>query len=255
MDALTVNPKQALLALVLALGSGAALASSGGEGGLPLQPARYDLENVPSLQRGAKYFVNYCLGCHSLNYVRYQRLGQDLGISDGQIKDLLFTAEKPTEMMRIAMPPLDAERWFGRAPPDLSLTARARGGDWIFNYLRSFYLDAKRPFGVNNALLPNASMPHVLAELQGYQRAVFKLEAAVGGGEHEVLAGFETVTPGKLSADEYDSVARDLANFLVYVSEPAQLKRMHLGFGVLFFLAVFFLLAYFLKREYWNDVH
>ena len=254
MDAMTRKTRQALLALALAFASGAALAS-GGSGGLELPPARYDLENTPSLQRGAKYFVNYCLGCHSLNYVRYQRLGQDLGISDAQIDDLLFTAEKSTEMMRIAMPALDAERWFGRTPPDLSLTARARGGDWIFNYLRTFYLDPKRPFGVNNALLPTASMPHVLAELQGYQRAVYELETDVLGNDHEVLKRFEPVTPGKLSAAEYDAVARDLANFLVYVSEPAQLQRMHLGFGVLFFLAVFFLLAYFLKREYWNDVH
>ena len=255
MDAMTLKTKQALMALALAITSGAALASGGGGGALELPPSRYDLENVPSLQRGAKYFVNYCLGCHSLNYVRYQRLGQDLGISDAQIEGLLFTAEKPTEMMRIAMPGLDAERWFGRTPPDLSLTARARGGDWIFNYLRTFYVDPKRPFGVNNALLPNASMPHVLAELQGYQRAVFELETDVLGNDHEVLKGFEMVTPGRLEPEEYDSVARDLANFLVYVSEPAQLKRMHLGFGVLFFLAVFFLLAYFLKREYWNDVH
>jgi len=253
MDTITVNTKRVLLALVLAAVAGVALASGGGGEGA--QPARYDLENVPSLQRGAKYFVNYCLGCHSLNYVRYQRLGQDLGISDAQIKDLLFTADKPTEMMRIAMPGPDAERWFGRAPPDLSLTARARGGDWIFNYLRSFYLDPKRPFGVNNTQLPNAAMPHVLAELQGYQRAVFELETDVLGNDHEVLKGFEMVTPGTLSTVEYDGVARDLANFLVYVSEPAQLQRMHLGFGVLFFLAVFFLLAYFLKREYWNDVH
>lgn len=247
-----MRPARILFAL-LALGAAGAASAAGA--GYPLQKAHTDVSSLESLQRGARNFVNYCLGCHSLNYVRYQRLGHDLGISDEQIKDLLFTAEKPTEMMRIAMPPLDAERWFGRTPPDLSLTARARGGDWIFNYLRTFYLDPKRPFGVNNALLPNASMPHVLAELQGYQRAVFELETDVLGNDHEVLKGFEMVTPGKLSAQEYDGVARDLANFLVYVSEPAQLQRMHLGFGVLFFLAVFFLLAYFLKREYWNDVH
>jgi len=179
--------------------------------------------------------------------VRYQRLGQDLGISDAQIKTLLFTAEKPTEMMRITMPGADAERWFGRTPPDLSLTARARGGDWIFNYLRTFYLDPKRPTGVNNVLLPNAAMPHVLAELQGYQKATLD--------EHGKVVALEPESAGKLSTTEYDGVARDLANFLVYVSEPAQLQRMHLGFGVLFFLAVFFLLTYFLKREYWKEVH
>jgi ubiquinol-cytochrome c reductase cytochrome c1 subunit len=246
MDTIALFARRALLALVLAGVASAALASEGG-GAVGNDPSRYDLENMKSLQRGSKYFVNYCLGCHSLNYVRYQRLGQDLGISDEQIKDLLFTADKPTEMMRIAMPGADAERWFGRTPPDLSLTARARGGDWIFNYLRTFYLDPKRPFGVNNVKLPNASMPHVLAELQGYQTATLD--------EHGNVMHLELTAPGKLSPTEYDAVARDLANFLVYVSEPAQLQRMHLGFGVLFFLAVFFLLAYFLKREFWKDVH
>lgn len=219
------------------------------------EPSGYDLENQPSLQRGAKYFVNYCLGCHSLNYVRYQRVGADLGIGDEQMASLLFTAEKPTAMMTIAMDRYDGERWFGRSPPDLSLTARARGGDWIYNYLRSFYLDPKRPFGVNNLMLPGASMPHVLAELQGYQQAEFRAEFDIFGAEHQVFDRFVPVTQGKLSAEEYDALARDVANFLVYVSEPAQLKRMHLGFGVLFFLAVLFLLAFFLKREYWKDVH
>jgi ubiquinol-cytochrome c reductase cytochrome c1 subunit len=235
-----------LLAIALALTSGLALAS-GGAGGPGVEPSGYDLENTKSLQRGAKYYINYCLGCHSLDYVRYQRLGQDLAISDEQLGALLFTAEKPTEMMTIAMPDADAERWFGRTPPDLSLTARARGGDWIFNYLRTFYLDSTRPTGVNNLMLPNASMPHVLADLQGYRSAVLD--------EAGHVAGFEQATAGELTAEEYDGVARDLANFLVYVSEPAQLKRMHLGFGVLFFLAVFFLLAFLLKREYWKDVH
>lgn len=239
------------LAAALALATGPALAA----GGAALEPAGYDLENQPSLQRGAKYFVNYCLGCHSLNYVRYQRVGADLGIGDEQLRSLLFTAEKPTAMMSIAMDRYDGERWFGVSPPDLSLTARARGGDWIYNYLRSFYLDGKRPFGVNNVLLPGSSMPHVLAELQGYQRVEYKAQFDLLGNEQQVFDKFVPVTEGKLKPEEYDAVARDLANFLVYVSEPAQLKRMHLGFGVLFFLAVLFLLSYFLKREYWKDVH
>ena len=239
------------LAAALSLATGPALAS----GGTALEPAGYDLENQPSLQRGAKYYVNYCLGCHSLNYVRYQRVGADLGITEEQLSALLFTADKPTGMMRIALDYYDGERWFGRSPPDLSLTARARGGDWIYNYLRSFYLDPKRPFGVNNVLLPGSSMPHVLAELQGYQKVEYKAEFDLLGNEQQVFDKFVPVTEGKLKPAEYDAVARDLANFLVYVSEPAQLKRMHLGFGVLFFLAVLFLLSYFLKREYWKDVH
>lgn len=239
------------LAAALAFAAAPALASSA----TALAPAGYDLENQPSLQRGAKYYVNYCLGCHSLNYVRYNRVGADLGIGDEQLRSLMFTADKPTGMMRIAMDRYDGERWFGRSPPDLSLTARARGGDWIYNYLRSFYLDPKRPFGVNNVLLPGASMPHVLAELQGYQRAEYRAEFDLLGNEQQVFDKFVPVSEGKLDRAEYDAVARDLANFLVYVSEPAQLKRMHLGFGVLFFLAVLFLLSYFLKREYWKDVH
>lgn len=239
------------LVAAAALATGPALAAGGGA----LPPAGYDLENQPSLQRGAKYYVNYCLGCHSLNYVRYNRVGADLGIGDEQMRSLLFTADKPTAMMTIAMDRYDGERWFGRSPPDLSLTARARGGDWIYNYLRSFYLDPRRPFGVNNVLLPGASMPHVLAELQGYQKAEYKAEFDLLGNERQVFDKFVPVTEGKLKPAEYDAVARDLANFLVYVSEPAQLKRMHLGFGVLFFLAVLFLLSYFLKREYWKDVH
>jgi len=244
----------------LGLGLAAALAllsapAATAAGGAALAPSGYDLENRPSLQRGAKYYVNYCLGCHSLNYVRYQRVGADLGIGDEQLKALMFTAEKPTGMMRIAMGRYDGERWFGQSPPDMSLTARARGGDWIYHYLRSFYLDPKRPFGVNNVLLPGASMPHVLADLQGYQRAEYRTEFDLLGNETQVFDRFVPVTEGELSPAEYDAVARDIANFLVYVSEPAQLKRMHLGFGVLFFLAVLFLLAYFLKREYWKDVH
>lgn len=239
------------LVAAVALATGPALAAGGGA----LQPSGHDLENQPSLQRGAKYYVNYCLGCHSLNYVRYNRVGADLGIGDEQMRSLLFTADKPTAMMTIAMDRYDGERWFGRSPPDLSLTARARGGDWIYNYLRSFYLDPKRPFGVNNVLLPGASMPHVLAELQGYQKAEYRAEFDLLGNEQQVFDRFVPVTEGKLKPAEYDALARDLANFLVYVSEPAQMKRMHLGFGVLFFLAVLFLLSYFLKREYWKDVH
>lgn len=242
------------LGLVAALAFAAAPAAHA-QSAAGLEPAGYDLENQPSLQRGAKYFVNYCLGCHSLNYLRYQRVGADLGIGDEQLRSLLFTADKPTAMMKIAMDRYDGERWFGVSPPDLSLTARARGGDWIYNYLRSFYLDDKRPFGVNNLLLRGTSMPHVLAELQGYHKAEFRSEFDLFGNEHQVFDKFVPVTEGKLSAAEYDAVARDLANFLVYVSEPAQLKRMHLGFGVLFFLAVLFLLSYFLKQEYWKDVH
>ncbi|HWP94836.1 MAG TPA: cytochrome c1 [Gammaproteobacteria bacterium] len=245
--------KKTIAALLSMLFAGPALAAGAG---VPLMKAGNDVGNEASLQRGAKYFVNYCLGCHSLKYVRYSRLASDLGMRETQLmQNLMFTADKPGEMMEIAMQPADAERWFGAAPPDLSLTARARGEDWIYTYLQTFYLDEKRPFGVNNLILPNASMPHVLGELQGYRRAVFRTETDAEGNVHEVFERFETVVPGKLSPEEYDQVVRDIVNFLDYVAEPVQLERRNIGIGVLAFLLVFFLFAYFLKREYWKDVH
>lgn len=214
------------------------------------------LANTASLQRGAKYFVNYCLGCHSLKYVRYSSLVEDLGITEEQLmKNLMFTAEKPTEMMNAVMEPADSERWFGVTPPDLSLTARSRGTDWIYTYLRSFYLDDSRPIGVNNTVLPNASMPHVLAPLQGYQQAVFEDVVDADGNHHETFVRFDPPTGGALEPAEYDDVVRDIVNFLEYVAEPVKLKRQAVGMGVLAFLLVFLLFAFFLKREYWKDIH
>lgn len=240
--------------LLLALSPMAVMAAAGGA---KLDAANNDLSNTASLQRGSKYFVNYCLGCHSLQYVRYNRLAEDLELTEAQVmKNLAFTAEKPTEMMEIAMPADDAKRWFGGvAPPDLSLTARSRGADWIYTYLRSFYIDESRPFGVNNTVLKGASMPHVLAPLQGYRKAVYETETDAQGNKHEVFKGFEQVTEGTLTEEEYDQVVRDITNFLDYVGEPVQLERRSLGIGVLAFLLVFLLFAYFLKREYWKDVH
>lgn len=248
--------KKLIATFILALLPAAAGAAGGEAGGPYWEPANNDVSNVRSLQRGAKYYVNYCLGCHSLKYVRWSSLLDDLHITEEQLIDnLLFGAEKPTEMMTIAMQPADAERWFGIAPPDLTLTARARGNDWIYNYLRTFYLDESRPTGVNNLVLPNASMPHVLAPLQGYQAAHFRTEKDARGNSHKVFEGFATVQQGRLSAEEYDQVVRDIVNFLDYVSEPVQVDRVQVGIGVLAFLLVFFLFAYFLKREYWKDVH
>lgn len=232
----------------------AAVSAAGG--GAALDAANNDLSNTASLQRGAKYFVNYCLGCHSLQYVRYNSLMEDLDLTEEQVmQNLAFTAEKPTEMMTIAMDSDDAERWFGVAPPDLSLTARSRGADWIYTYLRSFYLDESRPFGVNNSLLKGASMPHVLAPLQGYRKIVYETETDASGNEHQVFKGFEQVTEGELTEQEYNQVVRDITNFLDYVGEPVQLERRSLGIGVLAFLIIFFLFAYFLKREIWKDLH
>jgi ubiquinol-cytochrome c reductase cytochrome c1 subunit len=218
--------------------------------------AHVDLHNEASLQRGAKYFVNYCLGCHSARYVRYSRVGQDLGIDPQQLStNLMFTADKPQQTMEIAMPPADAKRWFGRTPPDLSLVARSRGGDWIYNYLRTFYLDDSKPWGVNNLTLPNAAMPHVLWELQGLQRAVFREEKDAQGHPHSVFERFEPATAGSLTQAQYDAVVRDIVAFLTYVGEPGQLERRHLGLSVLAYLGVLFVIAYALKKEYWKDVH
>lgn len=216
--------------------------------------ANNDVSNLASLQRGARDFVNYCMGCHSAKYVRYNRLGQDLQISDEQlIKNLMFAAQKPQDPMTIAMRPDDAKRWFGVAPPDLSLIARNRGTDYLYNFLRGFYLDPTRPTGVNNVMLPNAAMPDVLWELQGLQEAVFAEESS-GGVSEKVFKGFRQVTPGKLPPEEYDRFVRDIVNFLDYIGEPMQLERQRLGLWVLVFLLVFGILAYLLKQEIWKDV-
>lgn len=221
---------------------------------VPTERAHNDVSNVASLQRGARNFVNYCMGCHSAQYVRYNRLGADLQVSEQQlISNLMFAADKPTETMTIAMRPDDAQRWFGQAPPDLSLIARSKGPNYLYGFLHSFYLDSSRPTGVNNLLLPNAAMPHVLWELQGLQQAVFA-EELHGGRSEKVFKEFKHVTPGKLSPEEYDQFTRDLVNFLSYMGEPMQLERERLGVWVLAFLLVFGILAYLLKQEIWKDV-
>ena len=228
--------------------------AQGAEGPAMQARANNDVGNVASLQRGVRNFVNYCMGCHSAKYVRYNRLAEDLGITEEElIENLMFAAEKPHETMETAMPSADAERWFGQAPPDLSLIARSRGTDYLFNFLRSFYMDETRPTGVNNIMLPNASMPHVLWELQGMQRAVFE-SAEIDGVPREVFKGFEQVRPGKLSAEEYDAFVRDLVNFLDYIGEPIQLQRQRLGILVIAFLVFFGILSYLLKQEIWKDV-
>jgi ubiquinol-cytochrome c reductase cytochrome c1 subunit len=215
-----------------------------------LEAANNDVGNIASLQRGARNFVNFCMGCHSAQYVRYNRLAEDIGISEDQlVNNLMFAADKPFETMRIAMPPADAARWFGQAPPDLSLIARSRGTDYVYTFLKTFYLDDQRPGGVNNLVLPGASMPHVLWELQGLQRLVVTEDEA-----GHAVNSLEQVTTGSMSAEEYDQFVRDLVNFLDYISEPVQLERQRLGIWVLVFLLVFGLFAYLLKGEIWKDV-
>lgn len=214
-----------------------------------------DVSNIGSLQRGAKIFVNYCMGCHSAKYVRYNRLARDLGITEDQlVNNLMFLGGKPFDTMQNAMPAADAERWFGVAPPDLSLVARSRGTDFLWAFMKSFYIDDSRPTGVNNLAMDNVAMPHVLWELQGMQRAIFDERTRADGSSEVVFAGFEVVTPGSLSAEEYDQFVRDLVNFLEYIGEPVQLERRRLGVWVLLFLFVFGLFAYALKNEIWKDV-
>lgn len=230
----------------------AAVSAAGGGG---LQSAPVDLTNKASLQRGAKYFVNYCMGCHSAKYVRYKRVAKDLGIPESIAEDKLkFTEGKLSERMTNAMRPADGEQWFGAAPPDLSLVTRHRGPDWVYTFLKSFYLDESTVTGANNRVLENASMPHVLWRLQGWRKPVYET-VTENGEEHERFSGYEQVTEGTLTPEEYDQVVTDLVNYLTYMGEPVRLKRQRIGFWVLGFLAVLFVLAYLLKREYWKDVH
>lgn len=236
------------IALILMLGIISPAWGAGG--GVALDHMKPDVSNTGSLQRGASHFVNYCMGCHSAKYVRYNRLARDLQISEEQLIDnLMFTGGKPHDTMQIAMPAADAERWFGAPAPDLSLIARSRGADYLYTFLRSFYIDESRPTGFNNLVLESVAMPNVVWQLQGTQRAAF-----VEGEHGTEFRGFEPVSEGSLSTEEYDRFVFDLVNFLVYVGEPAQLQRRQLGIWVLIFLLVFGLLSYALKREIWSDI-
>lgn len=241
--------KKSLILMVLALVP-AFVHAAGGEG-VKLDPVSIDLDDKVSLQRGARVFVNYCLSCHSAGYMRYNRMARDLEIPEQVVKDqMLFAADKIGDLMKAVMPRDDAKDWFGVAPPDLTLVARSRGPEWIYTYMRGFYLDEKTPSGWNNIVFPNVAMPHVLYEWQGLQRAKFEEVDGV-----KTFAGFELVKPGTKTPEEYDRLMRDLTNFFVYLGEPAKLVRYQLGWWVLAFLVVFFIVAYLLKKEYWKDVH
>ena len=224
--------------------------------GVKLDAAHVNLSNTASLQRGAKFFVNYCMGCHSAQYVRYNRVGQDLGLSDPQLESyLMFAGGKVTDTMMSAMPQADATKWFSVAPPDLSLESRIRGSDWIYTYLKSFYLDPKSATGVNNTVFPHVAMPDVLWELRGTQKAIFKTVKNPDGSTYQVFDHFEQVSPGKMTPQEFDKADRDITSFLAYMGDPVELWSESLGFRVIGFLIVFFVLAYLLKREIWKKVH
>ena len=233
------------LAFGLLVGSTSVLAAEGPE----LPKAGNNISDQASLQRGAKLFFNYCVGCHSIKFMRYSRIGEDLGLTEQEVmQNLNFTGVNYGQTIESHMPPEDAAKWFGKAPPDLSLEVRAKTADWVNAYLNSFYLDPSRPVGWNNTVFPNASMPNPLWELQGIQTAVRK----DGSEEVEKL---ELSKSGTMTPEQYQQATRDLTNFLEYVSEPAALQRKHYGIWVLLFLAGFTLLAYMLKKEYWKDVH
>jgi len=244
--------KKLLIALVafvpsLVFASGAAV---------HLDKANYDLTDKASLQNGAKLFMNYCSACHSTAHQRYQRVATDLGIPDELMKEnLIFTDSKIGELMKNSMDKKDAAKWFGNAPLDLTLEARVRGADWIYTYLRSFYKDPTRPFGVNNAVFKDVAMPHVLEELQGIPTAVFETTVDADGVEHHEIIALESNEGGEMSSDEYDQAVLDLVNFLVYSGEPNKLERQNLGFWVIGFLIILFVLSYLLKKEYWRDIH
>jgi ubiquinol-cytochrome c reductase cytochrome c1 subunit len=245
--------KNRLLALLwVGLLAGSSSVWAAGYSG-PLDRARVDVSDQGSLQRGAHLFFNYCMGCHSLEHMRYNRVARDLGLTEAQVVDsFIFLTDEdgekvgPGSLMVNAMPEVYGAEAFGRAPPDLTMVSRVRGNDWLYTFLRSFYLDDKRPLGVNNTVYSNVGMPHVLWELQGWQS-----KSVADDGSTRL----QLVESGQLSGPEYDKAIRDLVGFLSYIGEPVQLQRQRLGIYVMLFLLVFTGLAYLLKKEYWRDIH
>lgn len=224
-------------------------------GGVHLDKANNDLSDKDSLKRGFNSYVNYCLGCHQLQYQRYNRTFADLGIDEKEgVAKYMYTGVNKGDHITNTMPKKEAAKWFGNAPPDLTLEARLRSPDWIYTYLRSFYIDKERPFGVNNAVFKDVAMPHVLQNLQGVATLNSKKEVNEHGEEH-VVSHLTPAQGGNLTVEEYDNFVRDLTNFLEYVGEPNKLERKALGVKVLIFLFIFFIIAYLLKKEYWKDVH
>ncbi len=255
-----------LLGLVMLL-PGAVWAA---ESAYPMEPMEPDLKNLPSLQNGLRLYANYCIGCHSLKFQRYQRTAQDLGIpEDVMLEQVVFTGQKIGEQMVTAMDPEGAKNWFGAPPPDLTMVARVRSPEWIYNYLKTFYLDETRPLGVNNKVFPNVGMPHVLMELQGVQRSacVQVPKIAENGGEmRDPLEPGRRITEekcgqlvvdegtGAYTPEEYDQAMYDISNFLYYVGEPSRLDRHRIGIYVLLFIVILYVFTWLLGREYHKAV-
>ena len=230
-------------------------------GGAHLYKAPIDINDKESLRRGAKAFGDYCYSCHAASFMRFNRIAKDLEMDEEAVREMLIHTRgkkgDPTkigELMQVSMTDDYAKNAFGTAVPDLSLSARARGADWVYTYLRSFYVDSYRPTGFNNTVFPDVGMPNVLWRLQGLQEPVYKT-VLHGDVEVEELDHMKQIQPGELSRVEYDMFLGDLVNFMVYLAEPVQVERRSLGWKVLIFLVIFFGFAYALKKEYWKDVH
>ena len=261
MNSMNILPqaRTLLLAGIACLSMPVSVFAAGAE--FALEPANNDVSDVASLQRAARNFVNYCMGCHTAKFVRYNKLQEDLKLSEDQVIDnLMFAARKTDELMTIAMPGDDAARWFGQTPPDLTLVSRSRGTDWIYTFLKTFYIDDRAATGTNNLVLPNASMPHVLWELQGLQEATFASTVNKNGdvvnnfGNPAEFQEFELVQAGSMSPEEYEQFVVDLVNFLDWAGTPEQLERQTLGIWVILFLLVLLAFSYLLKVEIWKDI-
>jgi ubiquinol-cytochrome c reductase cytochrome c1 subunit len=219
-------------------------------GGIELDDADIDLADNTSLQRGAQSYVTYCLGCHSVKHIRYIRMANDFDLEEDKLLDEIAPEGAGIyDKMHSAMNAHDAEKWFGINPPDLSLIARSRGPDWLYTYLRSFYVDNSKTLGINNAVLKDVGMPNPFWQLQGLQQPVFRNVSGI-----ETLTQLKMSEPGTMAPEEFDQLVNDLVNFLVYVGEPHQLERQRLGKYVLFYILLFIVVAYLLKKEYWKDV-
>lgn len=241
--------KKLILLFALLLPSAAFAAGYSG----PLDKADYDLRDNESLQRGAQLYMNYCLGCHATQYQRYSRTFEDLDIPVELGEELLQFTNESGGHITSAIDPEASSEWFGLTPPDLTMVARVRGADWIYTYLRSFYADDERPFGVNNAIFENVGMPHVMEELQGTPRRTHE-SRMVDGEMKDVYVGIRSDGNGTMSPEEFDQAMLDLTNFLVYTGEPMILERQRMGYFVIGFLLVFLILTILLKREFWRDI-
>ncbi|HYW04585.1 MAG TPA: cytochrome c1 [Gammaproteobacteria bacterium] len=244
-------------AIVLAVLVGLLLAPAAGAAGdqPQLEHVNINLHNRPALQRGARDFANYCLSCHQAKYMRYKQLEPGLGLTDKQIEDnLIFTGAKIWDPMTVAMTRKDAANWFGKAPPDLSDEVRIRGADWVYTYIKSFYLDPSQKTGVNNAVFPKVAMPDVFWHLQGLQKPVYKTVTDSDGTKEKVIDHLKLVKKGSLTPKQFDRFDRDLVTFLTYVSRPEKMESARLGAWVIGFLIFFAALAWLLKREYWKSI-